>query len=88
MRKTVKRPTVVKRKRKVRKAMTNSDEKKPAETPKPTEVLADEKKPTEAPPEVEQFSHKNPPIGPKTGKPLADWNQFRDYEQFNPTAEK
>lgn len=41
-----------------------------------------------APPTVEQFAHKNPPIGPKTGKPLPDWNQFRDYENFNPTAEK
>jgi len=37
---------------------------------------------------VTAFGHKNPPVGPKTAKPLADWNQFRDYENFNPTAEK
>jgi hypothetical protein len=60
--------------------MTNQDEKKP--------VDVDQKKPAEAPPTVEPFGHKNPPIGPKTGNPLPDWNKFRDYEQFNPTPEK
>jgi hypothetical protein len=48
---------------------------------------SDQKKP-EAPPTVEPLGHKNPPVGPTTGKPLADWNKFRDYENFNPTAEK
>jgi hypothetical protein len=43
---------------------------------------------TAAPPAPEEFAHKNPPVGPKTGKPLSDWNQFRDYENFNPTPEK
>jgi hypothetical protein len=36
----------------------------------------------------EQFGHKNPPVGPTTGKPLADWRKDRDYENFNPTPEK
>jgi hypothetical protein len=83
--KIIKRPKVVKRKHKivhkrVRKTMTNQDEKKPAD--------GDQKKPTEAPPTVEQFGHKNPPVGPTTGKLLPDWNKFRDYENFNPTADK
>jgi hypothetical protein len=39
-------------------------------------------------PAPEQFGHKNPPVGPKTGRPLSDWSQFRDYENFNPTPEK
>jgi hypothetical protein len=78
--KTVKRPKVVHRRsvkhKQLEKAMTNSDEKK-----------MEEKKPADAP-MVEPFGHKNPPIGPKTGNPLSDWNKFRDYEQFNPTSEK
>jgi hypothetical protein len=49
--------------------------------------MTDEKKP-DAAPTVEQFGHKNPPVGPTTGRPLADWRKDRDYEQFNPTAEK
>jgi hypothetical protein len=84
--KTIKKPRIVHRRKRVRKAMTNQDEKKPTEAQKPTDV--DQKKPTEAPPTVEQFGHKNPPVGPTTGKPLADWNKSRDYENFNPTAEK
>jgi hypothetical protein len=39
-------------------------------------------------PAVEQYGHKNPPVGPTTGKPLADWRKDRDYEQFNPTPDK
>jgi hypothetical protein len=42
----------------------------------------------DAPPTVEQFGHKHPNVGPTTNRVLADWNQFRDYENFNPTAEK
>jgi hypothetical protein len=47
--------------------------------------MTDQETKTETP---EQLAHKNPPVGPKTGKPLSDWNQFRDYENFNPTPEK
>jgi hypothetical protein len=61
-----------------RKTMTNPDEKKPSEAAK-----GDEKKP-----EVTPYAHKNPPIGPATTKPLPDWRKDRDYENFNPTAEK
>ena len=52
--------------------------------------MADEKKPEAEPaaPTVTPFGHKNPPIGPKTGRALDDWRKDRDYEQFNPTAEK
>jgi len=55
--------------------------------------MTEAKQPDKAPaPEAQvapvQQGHKNPPVGPKTGKPVAEWNQFRDYEQFNPTAEK
>jgi hypothetical protein len=32
----------------------------------------------------EQTGHKNPPVGPKTGNVVPDWNKFRDYEQFMP----
>jgi hypothetical protein len=32
--------------------------------------------------------HKNQPIGPATGRLLADWSRHRDYENFNPTPEK
>jgi hypothetical protein len=52
--------------------------------------MTEEKKEPEkdAPPTVEQVAHINPPIGPTTGKPLRDWRKDRDYEKFNPTAEK
>jgi len=51
--------------------------------------MADEKKPEEKtpPPQITPF-HKNPPVGPRTGKVQPDWNAFRDYENFNPTADK
>lgn len=42
--------------------------------------------PRAAPPP--QGAHKNPLIGPKTGNLLPNWSRFRDYENFNPTAEK
>jgi hypothetical protein len=50
-------------------------------------------KPTAPPdpktPAPETFGHKNPPVGPTTGRnPLRDWRKDRDYENFNPTAEK
>lgn len=51
--------------------------------------MATPDKPEEkAPPVVTPYAHKNPPIGPTTGKPLPEWRKTRDYEQFNPTAEK
>lgn len=47
-----------------------------------------ETKPAETKPTAEQFAHKNPPVGPATGRPVPDWRKDRDYEQFNPTPEK
>ena len=35
-----------------------------------------------------QLGHKNPSVGPTTGKVLPDWRKSRDYENFNPTPEK
>jgi hypothetical protein len=81
-RKTAKPSKAVKRKvpKPKRKVMANTE--KPSETPK-----ADEKKPSDAP-TITPFGHKNPPVGPATTKPLQDWRKDRDYENFNPTAEK
>lgn len=42
----------------------------------------------ETKPVPEQFGHKNPPVGPATGKVLTEWRKDRDYENFNPTPEK
>jgi hypothetical protein len=50
--------------------------------------------PKASPPTIElaqvpiNSAHKNQPIGPATGRLLADWSRHRDYEQFNPTPEK
>jgi hypothetical protein len=49
--------------------------------------MTDEKTPE---PKVAQpkGGHKNTPQGPTTGRYLPDWRMDRDYENFNPTAEK
>jgi hypothetical protein len=98
----MKRPAVVLHKRSSRKKKISSPVRKPKflgavqATTKPEIVMADEKKseaaaqpatPTQSLAPT-QFAHKNPPIGPTTGKLLADWNQFRDYENFNPSPNK
>jgi hypothetical protein len=77
VRKTVRRLPDKKRKvlKPKRKTMANPEQK--------TNDKADEKAPA-----VEQYGHKNLPVGPATTKPLADWRKDRDYENFNPTAEK
>jgi hypothetical protein len=64
--------------KRVRKTMANTEQK-------PTEKPSEKPEQTSGP---TQFGHKNPPIGPTTTKPLMDWRKDRDYEQFNPTAEK
>jgi hypothetical protein len=54
--------------------------------PKTSEVTPESKTPeVKAPP---QGGHKHPPQGPTTGRLLSDWRMDRDYENFNPTAEK
>lgn len=58
------------------------------ETKQAEKKSADSKEAPEQAAAVETFGHKNPPVGPTTGKPLSDWRKTRDYENFNPTAEK
>ena len=51
-------------------------------------IMTDQQTVTQQTQTVTPYGHKNPPVGPTTGKPLPEWRKTRDYENFNPTAEK
>jgi hypothetical protein len=85
--------------RKIIKKAAKKTIKKPVRKPKLKIVPIKEQtmanpEPKASPPTIElaqvpiNSAHKNQPIGPATGRLLADWNRHRDYEQFNPTPEK
>jgi hypothetical protein len=75
------KPAIVHYKPRKRKSMTKPEEKT-------SEKVAEKAIDNEKAPTVQPMGHKNPPVGPVTGRPLADWRKDRDYEQFNPTPEK